>query len=189
MASVAELGADLISVAPVKGRFGSTGKEVGLVGSQSNRCNRSHNFGLRLNVHAYSVDLGDTAITSTDEHVTVLKDLEDIDTLLEETLGWANSLVELTNKVNLNNVSGEGTEVSTRIVRVDFNALVFSLDLTSVDVLETNLLCNEVAGPDSDAVIVDSDELVVGAVEELNLVGDIHTDIVSADSFSGLNLF
>lgn len=74
VASVTELGADLISVAPVEGGFGSTSEEVGLVCSQGNRCNRSHNFGLGLDVHANSVDLGDTAITSTDEHITVLED-------------------------------------------------------------------------------------------------------------------
>jgi hypothetical protein len=74
VASITELGADLISVAPVEGGFGSTSEEVGLVGSQGNRCNRSHNFGLGLDVHANSVDLCDTAITSTDEQVTVLED-------------------------------------------------------------------------------------------------------------------
>jgi len=107
---------------------------------------------------------------------------------LEETLGWANSLVELTNEVDLDDVSGKGTEVSAGVVRVDLNALVLSLDLTGVDVLEANLLGNEVAGPDSDSVVVDGDELVVGAVEEFNLVGDIHTDIMAADGFTGLNI-
>lgn len=108
---------------------------------------------------------------------------------MEETLGWANSLVELTDEVDLDDVTGKGTEVSAGVVRVDLNALVLSLDLTGVDVLEANLLGNEVAGPDSDSVVVDGDELVVGTVEEFNLVGDIHTDIVAADGFTGLNLF
>ena len=61
--------------------------------------------------------------------------------------------------------------------------------MTGVDVLKGNLLGDEVAGPDSHAVVVDGDELVVGAVEELDLVGDVHADLVATNGFSGLNLF
>ena len=55
--------------------------------------------------------------------------------------------------------------------------------------MEGYLLGNEVTGPDSHSIVVDSDEFAVGIVEELNLVSDIHTDVMAADGFSGLNLF
>jgi hypothetical protein len=61
--------------------------------------------------------------------------------------------------------------------------------LTGVDVLEGNLLGNEVARPDSHTVVVNGDKLIVGAVEELDLVGDVHADLMATNGFSGLNLF
>lgn len=74
------------------------------------------------------------------------------------------------------------------IIRVNDNAVEYSLDLAHVDVLVLHLLGNEVAGPDSESVVVDGDELVVVLVEEINLVGNIHANGVSANSLSSGDL-
>lgn len=44
VAGVTELGADLVSVAPVEGRSVSSSEEVGGVSSQSDGCNGAHNL-------------------------------------------------------------------------------------------------------------------------------------------------
>ena len=60
--------------------------------------------------------------------------------------------------------------------------------MTHVDVLESDFLCNQINGPDANAVVVDSDQLGVGVVEESNLVCDVHTDWVAAESLSCFDL-
>ena len=52
----------------------------------------------------------------------------------------------------------------------------------------SDLLCYEVAVPDAETVVVDGDELVVGVVKEFDLVGDVHTDWVTAEGFASFNL-
>lgn len=144
---------------------------------------------MRLNEHAHGINLGNAAITSTNKHVAVLEKGQHVDTLLEKTFGGSDSLVELAGKVDLDDVTSEGSEVSGAVIRADYNALVLSLNLTGVDVVESNLLGDEITGPNSDTVVVNGDEFVVGVVEEFNLVGDVHADLVSANSLAGLNLF
>jgi hypothetical protein len=109
--------------------------------------------------------------------------------LSEKTLGWANFPENLAHEVNLNYITGEGSEIGACVVGADFDALVLSLDLASVDVLKGNLLADEVARPDSNAIVVNGDELLVCVVEEFNLVGNAVTDLVSADCLASLNLF
>lgn len=134
------------------------------------------------------VDLGDGAVTSTGEEVTVGEEGQHIDTLLEKALGGANTLVEAALKVDFNDVTSQSTEVRTGVGGVNANALVLALNLTHVDVLVSYLLGNEVAGPDTEAVVVDRDQLVVGGVEERDLVGNVHAHGVAANGFAALDL-
>jgi hypothetical protein len=59
--------------------------------------------------------------------------------------------------------------------------------LTHVDVLVQNLLVNKVHSPDADTVVVDSDEFLVGVVVESDLVGNVHANTVSDNSFARLD--
>jgi len=59
--------------------------------------------------------------------------------------------------------------------------------LSHVDVLVEDFLVNKVDSPDADTVVVDCDEFLVGVVEESDLVGNVHADSVSNNSFSRLN--
>lgn len=188
MASVSQLGGNLIGVAPVKGSAGGTSEEVGRIGSQGQTGAGAHNFGLTLNKHVLNVDLGNGAVTSTSKEITVGKKGEHVDTLLEKALGGANTLVEATLKVDLNDVTSKGTKVSTGISGVDADALVLALDLAHVDVLVGYLFGNKVASPDAEAVVMDGDELVVGGVEEGDLVSNVHADGVAADGLAALDL-
>ena len=63
-----------------------------------------------------------------------------VDALLEEAFGWADSLVELADEIDLDNITSERTEVGSRVVGSNFDALVLSLDLAGVNVLEGNFL-------------------------------------------------
>jgi hypothetical protein len=184
VAGVTELRGDLIGVAPVEGGLGGTSEEVGGISSERDGGNRAHNLGGALDHHACSVDLSDGAVTSADKHVAVGEELQNVYTELEKLLGWADSLVELADEVDLDDITGEGAEVGRGIVGVDLNALELTLNLASVNIVVSNLLGNKVASPDSHAVVVDSDELVVGVVKEFDLVGDIHTDGVTAHSLA-----
>jgi len=188
VASVTELGADLVSVAPVEGSLGGSGEEVSGISGESNAGHGAHDLGLRLDEHVLDVDFGDSTISGTSKEVTVVEKGEDVDALLEKTLGGANALVEAAFEVDFDDVSGEGTEVGGGVSGVNNNALELALNLTHVDILVADLLGDEVAGPNAKAVVVDCDELVVSGVEETDLVGDVHADGVSAESFAGFDL-
>jgi len=114
--------------------------------------------------------------------------LEHVDTELEEFLSWADTFVELADEVDFDDITGEGTEISRGVVVVDLNALELTLDLTGVDVVVSYFLRNEVTSPHSHTVVVNSDELVVSVVEELDLVSNVHADGVAAHSLTSLNL-
>ena len=106
---------------------------------------------------------------------------------MEELLSWADTFVELADEVDFDDITCEGTEVSRGVVVVDLNALELTLDLTGVDVVVSHFLRNEVTSPHSHTVVVNSDELVVSVVEELNLVGDVRANSVSANSLARFN--
>lgn len=74
------------------------------------------------------------------------------------------------------------------IIGSDSNAVVDTLDLSHVDVLVEDFLLDKVDSPDADTVVVDSDEFLVGVVEESDLVGNVHANSVSDNSFSRFNL-
>ena len=61
---------------------------------------------------------------------------------MEESLGGANSLVEEALKVDLDDVTGEGSDESAGLGWVNNNALKFTLDLAHVDFLGGDLLCD-----------------------------------------------
>jgi len=60
--------------------------------------------------------------------------------------------------------------------------------LTHVDILVQNFLRNEVDVPETESIVVDGDKLIVGVVEEFNLVSDVHSNVVSDKGFTGLDV-
>jgi len=60
--------------------------------------------------------------------------------------------------------------------------------LSHVDILVQNLLGDEVNVPETESIVVDGDELIVGVVEEFNLVSDVHSNVVSDKGFTGLDV-
>jgi len=95
---------------------------------------------LRLDQHAYGVDLSDGTVTCANEQIAVLEQCKHVDALLEEAFGWADSLVKLADEIDLDNITSERTEVGSGVIGSNFDALVLSLDLASVNVLEGNFL-------------------------------------------------
>jgi len=60
--------------------------------------------------------------------------------------------------------------------------------LSHVDILVENLLGDKVNIPETETIVVDGDELIVGVVEEFDLVSDVHSNVVSDEGFTGLDL-
>jgi len=108
--------------------------------------------------------------------------------LLEESFGRADSSVQEAVKADLNNVTSEGSDEGSLIIGGNNNALKFALDLTHVDFLGGDLLCDKVYRPDADAIVVDGDQLVVSGVEELDFIGDVVADLSPAKCFSSFDL-
>jgi hypothetical protein len=140
VARVAEFRGDRISVAPVESSFGCASEEVGAVSGQSDARNSAHHFSLALDKHVLAANLGNSAVTSSGEQITIGEKCKAVDTLLEESLGGANSLVEEALKVDLNYVTSEGSDEGGSIGWINNNALEFTLDLAHVDFLGRDLL-------------------------------------------------
>ena len=111
-----------------------------------------------------------------------------VDALGEERIAGADALEESALEVNLDDITGERAHESTLIVWGDHDALVNSLDLAHSEVLEQDFLLSVVDIPDTDTIVVDGDQLLVGVVVEGDLIGNIHAYIVTADCFSTLSL-
>jgi len=188
MASVSELRSNIVGVAPVDGSFVSSGEAVSRVSGKGNGGDSAHNLGFTLDEHILSSKLSDSTISSSDHDVVVSQKLDSVNTLREKSLGWSNSLEKAFVEGDLNNISSACSEEGVHIGRVDSNAGVVSLDLSHVDVLVENLLGDEVDVPESESIVVDSDELVVGVVEEFNLVSNVHTNGVTNEGLAGLNI-
>lgn len=60
--------------------------------------------------------------------------------------------------------------------------------MSHVDILVENLLGDKVNIPETETIVVDGDELIVGVVEEFDLVSDVHSNVVSDKGFTGLDL-
>ena len=60
--------------------------------------------------------------------------------------------------------------------------------MSKIHVLELDFLVHEIHIPDLDSVAVNAEQLRIGVVVELDLVGGASTDWVAADSFSSFNI-
>ena len=110
MAGVSQLWGDVTGVAPVDGSLGGSGEEVGGIGSEGDGSAGSSDLALRLDEHLVGADLGNGAVAATDEEVVVGEEGEAVDTLGEESLGWADSLEEVSLEVDLDDVTGAGSK-------------------------------------------------------------------------------
>ena len=80
------------------------------------------------------------------------------------------------------------SEESVHVGGVNSDASVVTFDLSHVDILVENLLGDEVNIPETESIVVDGDQLIVGVVEEFDLVSDVHSNVVSDKGFTGLDL-
>ena len=94
----------------------------------------------------------------------------------EESLGWPNSFEKVHVQVNLDDITGEGTQVGARVIGSDADALVDSLDLSHGKVLEEDLLLDVVDVPDANTIIVDGHEVVGRIVVEADFIGNMHAN-------------
>jgi len=128
--------------------------------------------------------LGDCAVASTDEKITVGQELHAVDTLGEESVSGSNSLKETALKINLDNITSQCTHVSARVIWRNNDALVNSLDCAHCEVLEEDLFLDIVDVPDADTIVVDCHKVIVCVVEEGNFVSDVHANSMATDGFS-----
>ena len=188
MASVSKFGSNIVSVAPVDSCLVSSGEAVSRVGGKGDGGNSAHNLGLTLDKHVLSCELSNSTISSSNHNVVVVQQLNGVNSLREKTLGRSNSLEKAFVETDLNNITSACSEKGVHIGGVNGDASVVTLDLAHADVLVKNFLGDEINIPETDSVIVDSDKLIVGVVEEFNLVSDVHTNGVTDESFAGLDL-
>jgi len=73
MASVSELGGDIVSVAPVDGGLVGSSKAVSGISGEGDGGHSAHNLGLTLDEHVLTSQLGNSTISSSDHDVVVLK--------------------------------------------------------------------------------------------------------------------
>ena len=95
---------------------------------------------------------------------------------MEELVAWTNSLEKSTIEIDLDDVTSESTHESTSVVGSDRDALVSSLDLAHLKVLEEDLFLDVVDIPDANAVIVDGHEVVGRIVVEADFIGNMHAN-------------
>ena len=188
MAGVSQLRSDVVGVAPVDRRLGGAAEEVGRVRGQRDGGHRAHHLGLLLDDHVVGADLGDGAVARAEEEVTVGEEVDGVDALGEEALDGAESLEEVALEADLDDVSGLGAHIGVGVGGVDDAAGENAANRVHQDLVVVHLLLNQVAAPGSDAVVVDSDALGGGVVEELNLVGGVGADGVSNECFAALDL-
>ena len=122
------------------------------------------------------LELGDGAVTRTNEEVTVGEQRHAVDAELEEHVARADSLEESAVEADLDDVTGGSAHERTGVIRCDLDALEPSLDLAHLQVLVEDLLLDVVDIPDADAVVVDGDEVVGRVVVEADFIGDVHAN-------------
>jgi len=188
VAGVSELGVESVGVGPVDGGLVCTDKGVGAVGSEGDGGDSAHDLGLLLDEHVLASHLGDGTVSGSNHDIVVGEKLDGVDSEGEQTFGRAAPLEQHGGQGNLNDVTGSSSQQSVRVIGSDGDALVDSLYLAHVDVLVEDLLLLEIDSPDADTVVVNGDELLVGIVEESDLVSHVHADTVSDNSFAGLDI-
>jgi len=188
VASVSEFGVNAISVTPVDSGLIGTAEEMGSISGEAQRGNSTHDVGSLGQFHGLRVDLGNLSITSSDEEVAILEELDAVDTLLEQMVLGTNTLVKVVLKIDAHNVTGLCTNESIFIIRGDAAANVLSFNLIGEDLGVLDLLSNKVEVPVADSKVVNGDTLGSSVVVEANLVGNVHTNGVSNDGFAAFNL-
>lgn len=73
MASVSELGGDIVSVAPVDGGLVGSSEAMSGVSGEGDGGDSAHNLGFTLDEHVLASELGNSTITSTDHNVVVVE--------------------------------------------------------------------------------------------------------------------
>jgi hypothetical protein len=179
VASVSQLWADVISVAPVDGGLVGSAEEVSWVSSQRNGCNCSHSLGLSLDFHILRVDLGKGSVSGTEEEISIVQQVDAVDSLGEKSSGWTDLFEEVLWKRNFNNITWLGSEESIFISSINDAASEDSLDWVHENFGILNLLLNEIAVPGSDTIVVNGQALAWGVVVELHFVGGVHANWVS----------
>lgn len=143
---------------------------------------------LRFHLKVLASHFGNGSIPGTDEQVSVGQGVDAIDSLLEKSLGWANSLEELSLKGYFNDIAGFGAKVGNRVSLINDACREDTLDVAHVHIRELDLLGYKVDVPDLDSVVVNAKQLCVGVVEEPDLVSGVSSDWISTDGLSCLNV-
>ena len=122
------------------------------------------------------LELGDGAVSCTDEKVTVSQERHAVDAELEEHVSWTDSLEESAIEADLDDVTSESAHESTSVIRGDCDTLESSFDLAHLQVLVKDLLLDVVDVPDAETIIVDGHKVVGRVVVEADLVSNMHAD-------------
>lgn len=161
---------------------------MGGVGGKRDGGDTAENLGLFLDFHVGGVDLGEGSVSGAEEKVSVVKEVDLVDSLREKSLGWADALVDVVSKRDLYNITGLGAKVGEGVGGVDNTTGKDSLDLVHEDLVVANLLLHEVEVPGSDSEVVDGHALGVGAVVESNFVRYVHSNGVANEGLAALDL-
>jgi len=186
--SVSQLWANVVSVAPVDSGLGSSTEEMSWISCKWNWSNGSHDLCLFLNLEVNGVDLSKGSISWSEKEVAIRQQIDAVDSLWEESLIWSNPLEQVSLKWNLYDITSLGSEIGKRVSWINDATSENSLDLVHENLIVLNLLLNEIAVPGSNTEVVDGQALWGGIVEEADLVGDVHTNWVSNQSFAALNI-
>lgn len=113
-----------------------------------------------------------------------MKQIDAIDSLREELLGWSDPLEQGFAERNFHEVSSLRSKVRAGIICVDDSTSKDSSEMTHVYVLILNLFVDQVAIPDFDAVVVHSQQIAVSLVVKANLVGSVGAYRIATNSFT-----
>lgn len=143
---------------------------MGVVSSEGNRCNVSHQFALVLDLHGLYRNPSQLALTSTNHQIPIRQNPNGRYAETKQSLDWSHSLVDGFFDIDLEDVSGLGAAVDVRVVVVDGCVGELALDVAEVGVEGLDLLVDLVDGQDLDAVVLDCDEPAAVVIEEEDLV-------------------
>ena len=158
------------------------------ISSQRNRGYSSHDFGLWLHKEILIAYFCNGSIACSHQQVAIWQQVDAVDALWEELLGWADSLEVALGQRDLNHVTCLCSQVGILILRVNDAATENSLQVTHVHISVLNFLVDEVCVPDLDAIVVDGQQLAVRGVKESYLVRCVSAYWISTQSFTSCNL-